>query len=71
MCSRPFYLSQEDRMPDPHGAYISRTIVMVVEDYNSKGLGLGLALWLTTSLSMRIKNSSFSKKCVLFVCFAS
>lgn len=70
MCSRSFYLSQEDTMPDPHGAYFPRTIVMV-EDYNSKGLGLGLALWLTTSPSMRIKNSSFSKKCVLFVCFAS
>lgn len=30
-------------MPDPAGAYISRTIAMV-EDYSSKGLGLGLVL---------------------------
>jgi hypothetical protein len=61
MCSRLFYISQEDRMPDPYGAYISRTIYGGrLYNLNSRDLGLGLALWLTTS-PVRIKNLGFQK----------
>lgn len=68
MCSRPLYMSEEDRILDPYRAYILELYFWwEAIEFEFKEMALGLVMWLTTRPSIRIKNFSFLINCVLFV----